>query len=766
MLAKYIFDKLHAAGFDVFMDVHSLGAGEFEKTTLAEIAARDYFLLVLTSGSLKGMTREKDWLRRELMQAVESGRTVIPVLAEEFKFEDHRVQEVLNNVPQALQALPSFNAVRIPPPEYFDSGMKRLISFLKTTADSAPSHGTDKSGGTAATPKSVVRARSALLGLTLPPVTSLAKSQSDTPWSDLEDRVKAITPEEERKGSSLWARLVAPPRLQAPTEWSDFEVEITGEGGSYRAAARSAAGDAGPVSVRLPFGELGLSQQLRALELAVLRSGAVRRLAPADERLGQQFGRRLFEFLFPPELRALLLASNQQAAQQATLLRVRLRIGPPELAALPWEFLYDPGEDDYLCLRTPLVRYLSVPRPQRPLTVTPPLRILAVIAHPDGLDSLNVDLERRRLTEALAGLEAAGQVQLSWVQGQTWWDLQNALDRDGWHIFQFIGHGELDTQTGEGVVALAAEDGRVHRLGATDLARLLAEQASLRLVVLDSCETGQASATGWFSSTASVLIRRGIPAVAAMQYEISDPAAMAFARGFYTAIANQHPVEQAVTRARWAIKLARQNTLEWVTPVLFLSSATGALFDLPDIPPPPAATPAAQAPVEPDTAKTEQPDPTRVSTTGPEPNRPEPAIAGGNGLTDRGEPVGGEAGYRRAADAGNSEAMFNLGALLEQQGDPAGAETWYRKAADAGNSWAMYTMGALLELQGDLAGAETWYRKAADADDRSSMFELGALLEGRRDWAGAETWYRKAADAGIRNAKRKLRLLRVRKFFS
>lgn len=185
-LAKYIFDHLHAAGYDVFMDVHSLGAGEFEQTTLAEVAARDYFLLVLTSGSLKGMIHEKDWLRKELMRAVESGRTVVPVLAEDLKFEDQRMQEVLEKLPPALHTLPSFNAVRIPPPEYFDSAMERLREFLKPIADSAPSRGTDKSSGTGAAARSVAQAQSALHELTLPPVTSLTKIQSATPWSDLQ----------------------------------------------------------------------------------------------------------------------------------------------------------------------------------------------------------------------------------------------------------------------------------------------------------------------------------------------------------------------------------------------------------------------------------------------------------------------------------------------------------------------------------------------------------------------------------------------------
>ena len=168
--------------------------------------------------------------------------------------------------------------------------------------------------------------------------------------------------------------------------------------------------------------------------------------------------------------------------------------------------------------------------------------------------------------------------------GQTWWDLQAALDRGGWHIFHFIGHGDFDTHSGEGVLGLAGEDGGVHRLAASDLALLLQEHHSLRLVVLNSCDTARASATDRFSSTASVLMRRGIPAVAAMQYEISDAAAIAFARGFYTALAAQHPVDQAVTRARQSIKLSRRNTLEWATPVLYLRSATGALFDLTDIP--------------------------------------------------------------------------------------------------------------------------------------------------------------------------------------
>ena len=213
----------------------------------------------------------------------------------------------------------------------------------------------------------------------------------------------------------------------------NLEVEVSsGEDGSYRVAARSdAAGDTQAIATRFPFDEQTLARRLQAVEFALARSAATvaGSLLPRSSRRGP---RQLFEFLFPAEVREQLSAVRRQAAQEDTPMQVRLRIGPPELAALPWEFLYDPGRDNYLCLSTPLVRYLDVLEPRRPLAVTSPLRILGMIARPGELDTLNVDHEKRRLEQALADLERTGEVQLTWVAGQTWWDLQNALDQGGW----------------------------------------------------------------------------------------------------------------------------------------------------------------------------------------------------------------------------------------------------------------------------------------------------------------------------------------------
>ncbi|WP_280466518.1 tetratricopeptide repeat protein [Nocardia cyriacigeorgica] len=42
--------------------------------------------------------------------------------------------------------------------------------------------------------------------------------------------------------------------------------------------------------------------------------------------------------------------------------------------------------------------------------------------------------------------------------------------------------------------------------------------------------------------------------------------------------------------------------------------------------------------------------------------------------------------YLRAADAGHTDAMTNLGNLLHERGDVAAAERWWQRAAEAGEA--------------------------------------------------------------------------------
>ncbi len=264
---------------------------------------------------------------------------------------------------------------------------------------------------------------------------------------------------------------------------------------------------------------------------------------------------------------------------------MQLRIEAPELAALPWEFLVDPRQEEYVCLQrhTPLVRYLSGPQPPRPLPVTPPLRILGMVADPTDLPRLQVTREQQRVETALKSLRSRGLVELTWLDGQTWRDLQRAMRGGPWHVFHFIGHGGFDKNSDEGLLILADEDGTSSRLPATQLGRLLANHRSLRLTLLNACEGAQGSSRDIFASTAATLARRGMPAVIAMQYEITDQAALEFARAFYESLADGLPVDAAVSEGRLAISLAVNHSVEWGTPVLMLRAPDGMLFDLPAV---------------------------------------------------------------------------------------------------------------------------------------------------------------------------------------
>ncbi len=377
-------------------------------------------------------------------------------------------------------------------------------------------------------------------------------------------------------------------------EYLDFDLQIAeGEGRDYPVQVlRSPAGEAHGI-MRFPFDELALENRLLTLQNALLRSGGTRRAAlSAEQRNVQGFGQALFEALITGEVRSRYEVSLERARQTGKGLRVRLRFQSAALAALPWEFLYDARQAEFvgLTVTTPIVRYLDLPRSAQTLDVTPPLRILGVTASPSDLPQLHVENERQRLEVAVKELQDAGRIELNWLTGATWRDLQRTLRRAPCHILHFIGHGGFEATSNEGLIYLANEEGKAHPLRATELGRLLADHASMRLVVLNACESAKGSERDIFSSTASILVRRGLPAVVAMQYEITDRAAIELSRAFYEALVDGLPVDAAVASARVSVSLAVNNTVEWGTPVLYMRAPDGILFEM-------AAPPAASGPI-------------------------------------------------------------------------------------------------------------------------------------------------------------------------
>jgi hypothetical protein len=147
--------------------------------------------------------------------------------------------------------------------------------------------------------------------------------------------------------------------------------------------------------------------------------------------------------------------------------------------------------------------------------------------------------------------------------------LQRALIEE-FHVFHFIGHGGFDSHEQEGVLVLEREDGTAHRVSASRLGTLLHDARAMQLAVLNACEGARSSGRDAFSGVAQELVRRGLPAVVAMQAEISDRAALVFTHEFYWFLTRGLPIDAAMCEVRKAMATSDEAS-EWGTAVLLRS---------------------------------------------------------------------------------------------------------------------------------------------------------------------------------------------------
>jgi hypothetical protein len=130
--------------------------------------------------------------------------------------------------------------------------------------------------------------------------------------------------------------------------------------------------------------------------------------------------------------------------------------------------------------------------------------------------------------------------------------------------------------------------------------------------------------------------------------------------------------------------------------------------------------------------------------------------------------------FKKAADEGNSDAMYGLGDLYKNGGsgidrDYYEAHEWYKKAADKGNAWGLYNLGDLYMKKDwvpNYQKARECFQKAADAGNSYGNYALGDLYEKGYDLPPdakkAFDCYQKAADAGNTEAIQALTRLRAK----
>jgi hypothetical protein len=359
-------------------------------------------------------------------------------------------------------------------------------------------------------------------------------------------------------------------------KYLDFDLLIRREADDYLAEVLNSP--AGQASNRFPnpFSEIEVENFLLKLGR---RRPRTRRIDSSEIKAAKIFGGRLFSTVFAGEIYGCLRSSIEQADHQGCGLRIRLRLtDTPELGNLPWEYLYN---NRFIALsnQTPIIRYLHLPERIRALGVSPPIRLLVMISNPKNYPQLDVEREWVNLREALSGLEQRGLLELVRLEKATLPGLQQQLRRANYHIFHFIGHAGFDDHTEDGLLILEDTENQGHRISGQYLGTLLCDHKPMRLVVLNSCEGARSSLTDPFAGVAQSLLQQGMSAVIAMQFEITDEAAISFAYGFYGALADNYPVDAALGEARKTI-YTQGNDFEWGTPVIYLRSPDGQIFEV------------------------------------------------------------------------------------------------------------------------------------------------------------------------------------------
>ena len=385
--------------------------------------------------------------------------------------------------------------------------------------------------------------------------------------------------------------------------YDEFRLTLTPRtDGGYDAAGAGPDGVEHHGTFHLPFDGGELERRVVNVAQQTATRSATRDIGAADAPAmdAEQLGGALAAALLTGDVAVGYDAARRAAVADGRGLRLTLSLGAaPALLSVPWELLYRPPTFLANQRQTPVVRHLDVPGLPEPPAIDATVRILGVVANPADTAPLDVAAERARVEHAVAEVVAAGLVTLDWLEPATPRRLREVLRDGSYHVLHYVGHGDF-TPDGEGVLYLepgadGAERGHAE-LDSNELASLLADQASLRLVVLNACEGARTTLTDPFAGVATTLVQLGVPAVVGMQFAISDAAAILFAEELYTnLIGRRAPIDAAVSEARKAIYI-EQGTVEWATPVLFMGDTEVELWRWPVALPPPVAEPVVARP--------------------------------------------------------------------------------------------------------------------------------------------------------------------------
>ncbi|MGH8910072.1 MAG: CHAT domain-containing protein, partial [Egibacteraceae bacterium] len=289
-------------------------------------------------------------------------------------------------------------------------------------------------------------------------------------------------------------------------------------------------------------------------------------------------------FLPGPVARGLAeVITNAQRQWAAVRLGVRAH---PDLQALPWEALSEPGGRGPVALHPLMTVYRQCEA--APVDASPgPLRILIAISSPLSGGGSVLDYERE-LRNVLAAVRSArqGRAHVRIVHFATTGQIRQALRQEPAHVLHLSGHGR------PGLMELEGDDGNARLVTADQLVEEAIPPGRMPPVIaLAACHTDVATASG-DPSFAARLIGLGARVVIGTETSVTDVYATRLFTRIYgiLATAERPDIVEAVADARRAIQRELVNSPdererrlaalgEWAVVTVLAGSGSALVFD-------------------------------------------------------------------------------------------------------------------------------------------------------------------------------------------
>ncbi|MBD2681568.1 MULTISPECIES: CHAT domain-containing protein [Nostoc] len=256
-----------------------------------------------------------------------------------------------------------------------------------------------------------------------------------------------------------------------------------------------------------------------------------------------------------------------------------------DLAGIPWEFIYYPDSEtvegffliDYSNLvisrYLPLEKEIHSMRNEEDL-----LRFLIVISEPAGLGEILKDSVIEKIQDLQNYYPG---ISLDILEKHSRRQIQEKIAIRKPHIFHYIGHGRFNWQDQKGEIALLNSDLQTPIWISDDTFADYFKDFKPSLVVLQACQGGEGDFTANYAGLAPKLARKGIPAVIAMQYPVTNKIANVFSLAFYQALAKGESVDTAVQQGRREIVYDSDeyyDNRDFGNPVLYMSARDGYII--------------------------------------------------------------------------------------------------------------------------------------------------------------------------------------------